>query len=246
MHILGVRIDNLEKKEILEKIESFLTGNKPCQIATINPEFILTAQKDEEFRNILNSCDLNVADGIGIWFAFLCFGKYLKTKIAGVDLMEGILQIAEKNDKKVFLVACSGGLSTWEEMRDAILKKYPRLQVSGANLSSNIIGYELPVVDCSIILCSFGAPHQEKFLHSLKSRENGNIRLVMGVGGAFDFITGKLGRAPFWIRKIGLEWLFRLVQEPKYRFKRIFNAVIIFPIKIIFYKKTHDNKSQVN
>lgn len=234
MKILGVKIDNLSRAKIFEKIESFLAGDKMCQIATVNPEFILAAQQDEEFKNILNSCDLNVADGVGIWFAFLRFGTYLKTRIAGVDLMDEILKIAEKNNIKIFLAASSGGLSSWEEARDAIFQKYPKLQVSGANLSNNITGCKLPITDCSIILCSFGAPHQEKFLHSLKSQKNDNIRLVVGVGGSFDYLTGKVKRAPRWMRQIGLEWLFRLLQEPRYRVKRIFNAVIIFPIKIIF------------
>jgi len=230
---LGVKIDNLSREEILEKIESFLVGDKLCQIATVNPEFILKAQKDEEFKNILNNCDLNVADGVGIKFAFwkLRFQK-LKARIAGIDLMEEILKIAEKNNIKIFLVASGGGLSTWEETRDAILKKYPKLQVSGANLSSSITDYKLPTIDCSIIFCSFGAPQQEKFLHSLKSQENDRIKIVMGVGGSFDYLTGKVKRAPRWMRRIGLEWLFRLIRQPN-RFRRIFNAVIIFPIKII-------------
>lgn len=236
MKILGVRVDNSEKKEILKKIESFLSGNKFNQIATINPEFILHAQKDEDFKSILNNCDLNIADGIGIKFAFLRYGQKLKTRIAGVDLLREILKIANDKGLGVFLVASKDGLSTWEETAEAIKKIYPNLKISGVNIDKNSSGYELQVTGYEIIFCSFGAPYQEKFLYSLKTLNNSKIRLVMGVGGSFDYLTGKTKRAPKWMRQLGLEWLFRLILEPRYRIKRIFNAIIIFPIKIIIHK----------
>lgn len=255
MNILGVKIDNLSREEILEKIEGFLSGNKPCtiyaennkfnhnmeekvrgrfhQIATVNPEFILHAQKDEDFKNILNNCDLNVADGAGINFAFWRHSQKLKARIAGVDLMEEILKIVSINNYKIFLAAGKWGLSTWEETRDAILKIYPNLKINGVNIDKNSSGYGLRVTDYDIVFCNFGAPFQEKFLHSLKTLNNSKIRLTMGVGGSFDYLTGKIKRAPQWMRQFGLEWLFRLISKPRYRIKRIFNAVVIFPIKII-------------
>lgn len=236
MDILGVRIDNFSKKEALEKISGFLNDGTIHQIVTINPEFVLRAQRDEEFRNILNDCDLNIADGTGIWFAFLRFGKYLKSRIAGVDLMEEILKIASVNNYKIFLAASDRGLSSWEETKDAILKKYPDLLIDGMNLNKNTVNCEPRTVNYDIVFCNFGAPYQEKFLYSLKSQKNGSIKITMGVGGSFDFLTGKLKRAPVFVRSLGLEWLFRLIQQPK-RLKRIWNAVIIFPIKVIINGK---------
>ena len=234
MEILGVRVDNLGRKEILEKVEVFLSESKFHQIATVNPEFILQAQKDAEFKNILNSCALNVADGMGIWFAFLRFGKFLKCRMTGIDLMMEILKLAEQKNLKVFLAAGSGGLSTWEEAAKAINKTFPSLTVSGANLDKTTTGSSFNTTDsginCDILFCNFGAPFQEKFLNSLKSDK---IRLAMGVGGSFDYITGKIKRAPKFLRNVGFEWLWRLIQQPK-RWKRIWNAVIVFPIKIIF------------
>ena len=255
MNILGVRIDNLSEKEILEKVRSFLGEKKFHQIATINPEFILEAGRNEDFRNILNNCDLNVADGFGLKVASWRSGEKLNPRIAGADLMEEILRLAEKNNLKNFLVANSRGLSTWEEIRDAILKNYPTLKVSGINMdyhsgldpesSRAILGFSLDsrfhrndrnnINECAIVFCNFGAPYQEKFLHSLKSMKNSKIRLAMGVGGSFDYLTDKINRAPVFMRKIGLEWLWRLIQQPR-RIKRIWNAVIIFPIKVIFSK----------
>ncbi len=239
MDILEIRIDNLEKKEILEKIEGLLAGDELRQIATINPEFILKAQKDEEYKNIINSCDLNVADGIGIKFAFWRYGEKLKARIAGADLFWEILRMANDGRLSVFLVANKNGLSSWEETVIAIKKIYPNIRIDGADLACNDSNENQKskiknqnIGNYNIIFCACGAPNQEKFLHSLKNQKNAKIRLAIGVGGSFDFATGKLHRAPLWMRKIGLEWLFRLIQQPK-RIKRIFNAVIIFPIKVI-------------
>lgn len=230
--ILGIRIDNLTKIEIQQKVESFLTEDKFHQIATINPEFILAAQENMEFKNILNSCDLNIADGFGIKLAFWRYGKFLKYRMAGIDLMNNILQIANEKKLSVFLAANKNGLSSWEETRNAILKIYPNLEINGANINIKK-SYELQVSSCEIIFCSFGAPYQEIFL---RSQKGGKIRLAMGVGGSFDYLTGKTPRAPKFLRQIGLEWLWRLLMQPK-RWKRIWNATIIFPTKVILCRQ---------
>ena len=234
MNILGVRIDNLSYSEVLGKIELFLGDGKFHQIATINPEFILEAQKNEEFKNILNGCDLNIADGIGIKFAFWRFGKLLKTRIAGADLMDKILEMADEKKLSVFLAVNKNGLSSYEELQNILSKKYPNIKFNGANIDPK--NCHMSHVTCSdILLCNFGAPYQEKFINSLK---NDILGIAMGVGGSFDYITGKTKRAPKVMRIFGLEWLWRLIIEPKYRFKRVFNAVAIFPIKVIFnFKK---------
>jgi N-acetylglucosaminyldiphosphoundecaprenol N-acetyl-beta-D-mannosaminyltransferase len=233
MDILGVRIDNLSRKEILEKVEFFLNRQKFHQIATINPEFVLQAQVDFDFEKILNGCALNVADGIGIKFAFWRYGKQLKRRIAGADLMHDVLRVADRRRLKVFLAASAHGLSTWQETATVLGVLYPDVEFSGDNIDPLDFTYNLKRKDYDLLLCGFGAPHQERFINSVK---NDTIRLAMGVGGSFDFVTGKISRAPKLWRKIGLEWLWRFIQEPGYRAKRIFNAIIVFPIKIIFKK----------
>ncbi len=257
MDILGIRVDNLGRKEIFEKIEDFLAEEKFHQIATINPEFILHAQKDAEFKKILNNCDLNIADGVGIKFAFWRYGEKLKARIAGADLFWEILRMANDGGLGVFLAANKSGLSSWEETRDAILKIYPNIKILGANINCHSERSEESrsdstssistrsfadaqddknkISEADIVFVNFGAPYQEKFIYSLKSQKYGKIKLAMGVGGSFDFWVGKLRRAPLRMRQIGLEWLFRLIQQPR-RIKRIFNAVIVFPIKILLDK----------
>ncbi|MFA6159923.1 MAG: WecB/TagA/CpsF family glycosyltransferase [Parcubacteria group bacterium] len=253
--ILGVRIDNLDRVEILDKIKFFLSEPKFHQIATINPEFILEAQKNSELKNILNASDLNVADGFGIKLAFWRFGKHLKCRLAGADLILEILKIAQTQKLSVFLAVNKKGLSTFKEIRDAILKSYPDIKIFGFNYiltnNTSIQPYkevleliknnsDRPTIsdNYNIVFCNFGAPNQELFINSQKCD---TIRLAMGVGGSFDFITKKVRRAPKFMQIIGFEWLWRIFQPQEWKFKkerlkRIFQAVIIFPIRVIFNK----------
>lgn len=235
MQILGIRIDNFDKKEILKKIEFFLVENSFHQIATVNPEFILQAQDDVEFRNILNETALNVADGIGIRYAFLRNFSWLKARIAGVDLMLEILQLANQKGLKVFLAINKDGLSKFEEIKKTLLEKYPDLKIDGSefekeHFSSHEMQSDVLQSECEILFCNFGAPAQEKFINSQK---NGTIKLAMGVGGSFDFLTGKISRAPKILRLLGLEWAYRFSQQPKQRASRIYNATVVFAWKVL-------------
>jgi N-acetylglucosaminyldiphosphoundecaprenol N-acetyl-beta-D-mannosaminyltransferase len=171
-----------------------------------------------------------VADGFGIKLAFLRFGKFLKYRFAGVDLMMEILRLANDRGLEIFLAINKDGLSNFSEIKTEILKIFPNLKIFGDDINVSNIQYSILDIRYQILLCNFGAPQQEIFINNLKSD---TIRIAMGIGGSFDFLTGKIKRAPKIFRILGLEWLYRFIQEPKYRWKRIFNAVIIFPVKII-------------
>jgi N-acetylglucosaminyldiphosphoundecaprenol N-acetyl-beta-D-mannosaminyltransferase len=245
MHIFGVRVDNLSRAEILDKVDGFLEGKSSRRLATVNPEFLLLALENDAFRGVLNACDLNVADGFGLHLAFWREGERLKGRFPGADLMRHMLSLAEEKGLKVFLAAREGGLSGWQETADALKKCYPELIVSGADLRCHPEFTERSVLeekrsldfarddmvgqvrDYDIVFCNFGAPDQEMFLSSLK-RNPGNVRLAMGVGGSFDYLSGKIKRAPRWMRICGLEWLWRLIRQPR-RWRRIWNAVAVFP-----------------
>ncbi len=231
LNLLEVKIDNLSKQEILQKISCFLQDNKMRHIVTTNPEIILQAQKDEMLKNTINNSDLSVADGIGVKFALWRFGKNLKCRFAGIDLMWEILRMANEKKLSVFLVANKKGLSGWQETAETIKKEYPKLRIRGVNIKKRVKDYQLQIANSDVLFCNFGAPWQEKFIANLKKRNVG-VKLAVGVGGSFDFISGKIKRAPKWMRFLGLEWLWRLFQQP-HRLKRIFKAVVIFPIRIL-------------
>ncbi len=260
--ILGVKIDKLTTKEVLEKIEEFLLSDKQYQIVTLNSEMILGAQKDEEYFYILNNADLSVVDGSGLKFAGLATGNNLE-RTPGADLTKKILRIAQNKKLKVVVLNWSGGLSGKENIEKVLAKKYPELKFVVENIEKDFTDFtktenfaRLRKFEPDILFITLGAPYQEKFIyHNLNKIPS--AKLALGVGGSFDFISGKIKRAPLIFRKLGIEWLWRLIMQP-WRWKRIYNAVIIFPCKFIkwrfinrfFYRKNvvgfiFNNKNQV-
>ncbi len=225
--ILGVPISLDSRTKVLEKIESFLRENRFHRIVTVNPEFLVLASRNALFRESILNADLRIADGFGLVLAGLLQGEDI-SRFPGVDLVHDILSLAERDGHAVFLALKKDGLSSYEEIRTVLLQKYPKLFSLGVNNELGSIG------NSTIVLCNFGAPEQEYFLEALRNNP-GDVRLVVGVGGAFDFLTGKLRRAPQWLRVIGLEWLWRLILQPK-RWRRIWNAVIVFPTKVLLKK----------
>lgn len=257
MKILDIPIEILSRKEVIARVEKFLDELKFHRIATINPEFLLEAEKNEDFKKVLLDADLRVADGFGIVLAGWLKGECVK-RFPGADLMEEILKIANEKKLSVFLAVNKDGLSSYDEIKQTIFKKYPNIKINGADIichSERVRESRNPDATgqipwqtrddtienfhhSSIIFCNFGAPEQELFLAEIKNHPE-NIRLAMGVGGSFDYLTGKQKRAPKYLRLIGLEWLWRLILQPR-RFKRIWNATVVFLAKSL--KKSHTYK----
>lgn len=244
MDILGVRIDNLTKKEILAKIEGFLAGDEFHQVATVNAEFVLEAEKNLEFKKILDASSLNIADGVSLKYAFVRYGKWLKCRWAGADLMHEILYLAYKKNYSLFIANNKFGLTTYNEIIEKLEKLYPSMEVYGGNIDPSDPVNWPEIKNYNILFCNFGAPLQEQFINFVK---NDTINLAMGIGGGFDFVCGKVRRAPKIMRFFGLEWLYRLIFQSwrdthflVKRWKRVFNAVIILPIKIILSKKNNE------
>lgn len=233
MNILGVPIDNLSRKEILDRIRRFLIEPKFHQIATVNPEFLVEADRNPEFKDVLNQCDLRVADGFGISLVAFFRGEKWKCRFPGVDLMEEILRMANEQHLSLYLAVRADGLSSFEEVKSAILKRFPHIKIGGTHISEyKVSGMKYGVSDVAIVLCNFGAPYQELFLAGLRSQST-ECRLAIGIGGAFDYLTGKQSRAPKWLRAIGFEWLWRVILQPS-RIRRIWNAVIVFPVRVFW------------
>ena len=241
--ILGIKVDKINNQNVLNRVEDFLSSNKQNHIVTLNSEIVLKAQKDEEYFHILNNADLSVVDGIGLKFAGLTTGNNLQ-RITGIDLTKKILEIAQDKKLKIAVLNWKRGLSEKEDIEKALIKKYPDLEfvVEDIELSAGSSessaerlrrgGKFKPV----ILFVTLGAPYQEKFIyHNLKKIPT--AKLAIGVGGSFDFISGKVKRAPLIFQKLGVEWLWRLAMQPK-RWKRIYKAVIVFPLMFITsYKK---------
>jgi N-acetylglucosaminyldiphosphoundecaprenol N-acetyl-beta-D-mannosaminyltransferase len=242
MNILGIDIDESSRDEIHERVDYFLREDAFHRIATVNPEFLVEADRSPEFRQSLRSADLRVVDGSGVVLASLLSGRRI-TRYPGADLLLHVLVKAEQERLPVFLAVRKDGLSSFKEIRDALLKMFPSLIVGGSEWrmengeweSSSDIRLAIRDSSFAILFCNFGAPEQEYFLEGLR-KEGIPSRLGMGVGGAFDFLTGKRKRAPGWLRAVGLEWMWRLIREPR-RAGRIWNATAVFLWKILLEKK---------
>lgn len=231
MHFLGVRVDNLTMNEVLQKIQDFLRDGRQHYIVTINPEFIIKAQKDREFREILNNADLAIADGIGIVWASRLAGEPLKERVAGTDLIE---KLKIKNEKlalsgveglKIFLLGGRNGVAK------KIASEWPAVVGFSDETGSTELFARIRQYQPDILLVALGAPKQEKWIYE-NLKKIPSVKVAIGVGGAFDMISGKIRRAPSFMQKMGLEWFWRLILQP-WRIGRIFNAVVIFPLFIL-------------
>lgn len=251
INVFGVNLDRLNRRELNERVKKFLNDGRQHQITTPNPEFLLNAHRDEEYFFILNSADLSVPDGIGLKFAAWATGKNL-FRLAGADLVYDICAIAQNENKSIFLLGGGDGVSL--ETEKNLIKKYPKLNIVGADEGLKAGEWELKsgawlrgkekndrlleairAKNPDILFVAFGGgTRQEKWIyHNLKSLPS--VKLAIGVGGTFDYISGKIKRAPKIMRVIGLEWLWRLILEP-IRMKRIINAVIVFPWEFIKWR----------
>jgi len=225
MQLLGIRIDNISMNEVLEKIKEFLCDGGQHQIVTINPEFIIRAQKDEEFRKILNDADLAIPDGIGLIWASRMAGEPLKERVAGVDLISGIMNYESGIMNKVFLLGGRNGVA------EKIAAEWPAVVGFSEETDSMELFARTRQCQPDILLVALGAPKQEKWIAENLAKVP-SVKLAIGVGGAFDMMAGRIKRAPKFMQKTGLEWLWRLILQP-WRIGRIFNAVVIFPLFIL-------------
>src|SRR3989339_194897 len=243
MNLLGICFSVRKKKDIKQVIEDFFLSDKQNLIVTVNPEMLLLSRKDPVFKKVLCSSDLVVADGIGVvYLSKICSGTPIPERVTGNDILTFFFEIAEQYQKKLFFLGGEGDLAKRAAM--VVEEKYPHSKIQAEN-GGKIVkqtdgSWSLdPVVihqiqafapDALAVALNYG--RQEIFLQEILPTFP-SVKVAVGIGGAFAFLTKDLKRAPVWMQKIGLEWFWRLLQEPR-RIKRIFRAVFIFPILFIF------------
>ena len=228
INILGIKIDNISFSDAIKTSEDALLQKKQIKIFTPNPEIILEANRNEKFKNILTSGDLLIPDGIG-----LVFLSGLKEKISGVDLMLEICRVAEKYKKSVFFLG--GYNDAAKKTADILKQKFPELVVAGFSEDVDVCYNFIESKQPDIIFVALGAPKQE-FWISENIKNFPSVNIAMGVGGAFDMMSGSIKRAPKVFQEIHMEWFWRFLTEPRKRFKRIINAVLVFPMAVFKFK----------
>mgnify|MGYP005775536121 FL=1 len=222
----GLNIDSFTFDEAVE-----YANNISGQVVTINPEMISNAVKDPDFADIINNADLVIPDGIGVEIGLKILGYNVK-RIAGIEFSHRMIEECAKNNQSVALIGAKPEIV--KKAKENLVKEFPSLYITyihdGYFNEDDSILAELKIRQPRLVLCALGSPKQEEFI--LKAKSILPEALFVGVGGSFDVWSGEVKRAPEIYQKLGLEWLYRTIMEPK-RFKRIFPTLPLFVLKVL-------------
>lgn len=238
VNILGVKVDKVTEKEALSRAKGFLKKEGVSKIYTPNPEIIMTAKEDSEFRKILNDADLCTADGIGVVYGAKILGTPVPQRVAGFDLTCKILEHLKDTEDGVFLFGAKPGVA--DIAKQKLEEKYPGLRVVGTN-DGYFTEADIPMIiekinesEAKLLLVCLGAKKQEKWISDNQDKLT-SVRLCMGVGGTLDVFAGNVKRAPKIFIKLNLEWLYRFLRQPS-RIGR-FAALPKFMVEVFKSKK---------
>ncbi len=232
--ILGVPIDAVTLPEALTILRDFLHGDRARHVMTPNNEMLVEATKNPAFKEVLLSSALNLPDSTGLLFAARWTKQRLPARVAGADVVEALCGMLDERDP-VFLLGA--GERVAEKAAEVLWSKNPHLKIVGTFSGNPRPEYSAQIINAinaaqpRLLLVAFGAPQQDLWIAEHLPQMS-SVRVAMGIGGTLDFLAGIQQRAPAWMRSIGLEWLWRFVQEPS-RWKRMWNAVVVFPWYIV-------------
>lgn len=209
--LLGIPISITNYDEILEKIKENIINNTKFSIVSINLNKIILSNEDKDIKKIIESFDCFIPDGVSI----VKNNKKIKGRITGIDLFEKICENHKKLEAKIFLYGANN--KSVNNTRKALENKYKDINIVGVEngyiKNNEELINKINFLKPNIVIVALGSPKQEEWIFLNKNKINANI--LMGVGGAFDVISGQINRAPLIIRKLGLEWLYRIIKEPK-------------------------------
>ncbi len=244
--ILNVRIDNVTYADAIARVESFLRERGVHQIATVNPEFVVVAQTNAEFRRVLNATALNVPDGVGLLWAARRLKSPLRERVTGQEMVDRIAALAAERGDRVFFLGAREGIA--ERAAAALAAKYPLLAIAGCYAGSpareeeDAIVTRVNAANTQILFVAYGPPQQELWIARNAARLAPRVAVAMGVGGTFDTLAGIAPRAPEWIRNAGFEWTYRLLREPR-RFRRQL-AIPYFMWLVVKKNLDHENRER--
>jgi len=232
--ILSWPVDNLSLEEALQKTEEFIRSRKPHQHVAINVDKIIKMRRDPQFRKTVTSCDLITVDGQPLIWVSKLLGQPIKERFGGLDIMNGLIPRAADKGYRIYFLGA----------KDEVIKKvveYYKLKFSSLKIAGWHNGYwgtkeeekivsEIKNAKPHILFVAISSPKKEAFLQKYLGKMN--VPFVMGVGGAFDIIAGVTKRAPKWMQRCSLEWLFRLHQEPRRLWKRYLVEDPIFVLMV--------------
>lgn len=218
--VMGVQFDNVTMDEALQEAEAILERGGRSYCVTPNPEIVYEAMHDPDFRELLNGAALVLPDGVGVLLGAKLLGTPMKEKVTGVDFAGRLLGILEAKGKRLYLLGSKPGVAELAAQR--MLEVHPALAICG--MADGYFQEEGPVVEAinaaapDVLFVCLGSPKQEYFMK--QHLEDLHVGLMIGLGGSLDAMAGTVKRAPAWMQRLGLEWFYRLIKEPK-RFRRM-------------------------
>lgn len=229
--ILGVRVDDVTEDEAVARCERFIAEGGRI-VATPNPEIVMAAREDRTLRHALARADLAIPDGGGLLLAARLWGRPLREQVRGSDLTNRLLELAVGRGWRVFLLGGAPGVANTAAVR--IKERWPGVRIVGtyagradAEHDAATRGAVAAAGRVDVLLVAYGASRQEGWM--VRNLPGLDVGVALGVGGTLDFLAGRVPRAPRWVRRARLEWLFRLIRQP-WRWRRQLRAARYFPL----------------
>ncbi|NLO89055.1 MAG: WecB/TagA/CpsF family glycosyltransferase [Clostridia bacterium] len=231
--IMGALVDPVTLEEAVGKVEQFIASGKPHHVVTLNAEILYRAQRDPELMKVILEADLVTPDGAGIVWASKRLGCPVPERVTGIDLMLALAKRAGEKGWRLFLYGAAPGVA--EEAAKKLKAKNSGIRIAGTSHGYLNSGEQKQLIEKikeaepHILFVALGAPKQEFWIN--RNLEQLGVPVCMGVGGSFDVVAGKVRRAPVFMQRAGLEWLYRLIKEPR-RFKRML-ALPAFAVAVL-------------
>jgi len=229
VNVGDVHLDRLSSDDIKQRLRDFVADGAPRQVVTVNLQFLGMAARNSEFRDVLNTADLAIADGAPVVWVSKILGAPIADRVTGHDIMDYAAQLSNQEGHKLFFLGAAPGIA--EIAANHLRDKYPNINIVGSHGGMyNAEGYgrtdedERSAVEAiraanpDFLFVGLGAPKQDFWIRN--HLHEVNVPVSVGVGGVFDVLAGNLGRAPEWVQGIGLEWVYRLAMEPRRLWKR--------------------------
>jgi N-acetylglucosaminyldiphosphoundecaprenol N-acetyl-beta-D-mannosaminyltransferase len=233
--LFSIPIQNATMDDAVQFITGKTAATATKHICFVNSDCVNITTTDKEYLSILQQADAVYADGIGMKIAGIILKKPIRQNVNGTDLFPPLCKTLEEENKRIFLLGGQPGIA--DRVREYIHTHYPRLSVAGVQHGffndddEKEILRRIAVEKPDVLLVALGVPLQEKWIFTHQASLGAGV--AIGVGGLFDFYSGRIPRAPYWMRKIGLEWLFRFYQEPRRLWKRYFIGNIVFLLRTV-------------
>jgi N-acetylglucosaminyldiphosphoundecaprenol N-acetyl-beta-D-mannosaminyltransferase len=234
-HFLGVRIDPLRMPEVVSRCERAAAAHERLVVGVVNAGKIVAMQASAELRAAVLSADLVIPDGMAVVWASRVLGEALPERVTGIDLFEQLLEVAARRDLSVYFLGATDAVL--DDLMAEVARRHPGLRVAGrrngyfGDAEAAAVAHAIGVARPDFLFVGISTPKKERFLAEWAAHMD--VGVCHGVGGAFDVMAGKVSRAPGWMQRIGLEWLYRVFQEPRRMWKRYLVTNTLFASMLV-------------